>query len=81
MCCALCALREGSAAPQPRCPPPQETKALFLEAQARWGLGEVERAAQLAAEVLARDPAHGMAADLAAEIRGAQPGAGGPAGL
>ncbi len=47
----------------------QETKALFLEAQARWGLGEGQEAAQLAAAVLERDPAHGMAADLAAEIR------------
>lgn len=55
----------------PVCSPPQETKALFLEAQARWGLGEAEAAAALLARVLARDPAHEMAADLAGEVEAA----------
>jgi hypothetical protein len=47
----------------------QETKALFLEAQARWGLGQAQRAAELAALVLERDPAHAEAADLVAEVQ------------
>lgn len=57
-------------------PPPcalrQETKALFLEAQARWGLGQVALAAALAHEVLRRDPSHALAADLLAEIQQAR---------
>lgn len=46
----------------------QEIKALFLQAQAAWGLGRAEEASTLVAEVLERDPAHAMAADLAEEI-------------
>ncbi len=42
----------------------QLTTALFLEAQARLGLGEKKRARQLLAEVLHRDPNHALAADL-----------------
>jgi hypothetical protein len=49
----------------------QDTKALFLEAQALWGLGEAEAAAALLARVLARDPAHAQAADLAGEMEAA----------
>lgn len=50
-------------------PSVQETKALFLEAQALWGLGQTEAAAVLCGKVLRRDPSHAMAADLAAELR------------
>jgi tetratricopeptide (TPR) repeat protein len=43
----------------------QETTALFLEAQARLGLGETAAAKKLLAEVLKRDPNHALASDLA----------------
>lgn len=49
----------------------QETEALFMEAQALWGLGQAEQAVALVDKVLQRDPSHGLAADLAAEIKGA----------
>jgi tetratricopeptide (TPR) repeat protein len=45
----------------------QETAALFLEAQARLGLGQIARARTLLRTVLQRDPNHPLAADLAAE--------------
>jgi len=43
----------------------QETMALFLQAQARLGLGQKSRAKQLLSAVLRRDPNHALAADLA----------------
>ena len=46
----------------------QETTALFLQAQARLGLGNKARAKQLLATVLKRDPNHALAADLIHEI-------------
>ena len=42
----------------------QITAALFLQAQARLGLGQKATAKKLLAEVLARDPNHALAADL-----------------
>ena len=42
----------------------QETTALFLQAQARLGLGEQARARKLLARVLRRNPNHAPAADL-----------------
>jgi tetratricopeptide (TPR) repeat protein len=45
----------------------QETTALFLQAQARLGLGQKARARSLLAAVLQRDPNHALAADLAVE--------------
>ena len=42
----------------------QATGALFLEAQARLGLGQKSRAKKLLATVLQRDPNHAMAADF-----------------
>jgi tetratricopeptide (TPR) repeat protein len=45
----------------------QRTTALFLEAQARLGLGQISRARTLLRTVLKRDPNHPLAADLAAE--------------
>jgi tetratricopeptide (TPR) repeat protein len=42
----------------------QTTLALFLEAQARLGLGQQPRGLRLLREVLRRDPAHAPAADL-----------------
>ncbi|HEU5079089.1 MAG TPA: DUF5107 domain-containing protein [Opitutaceae bacterium] len=42
----------------------QETTAIFLEAQSAIGLGEIEKARRLLAEVLSRDPNHAAAADL-----------------
>ncbi|KAI7845803.1 hypothetical protein COHA_000715 [Chlorella ohadii] len=50
----------------------QETKALLLEAQARWGLGQAAQAWALAHEVLRRDPSHGRAADLVAAMQEAR---------
>lgn len=47
----------------------QATTALFLEAQARLGLGQRARAKRLLREVLRRDPSHALAADLAAACR------------
>jgi tetratricopeptide (TPR) repeat protein len=46
----------------------QKTTALFLEAQARFGLGERAEARKLIATVLRRDPNHALAADLAEEL-------------
>jgi tetratricopeptide (TPR) repeat protein len=46
----------------------QETKALYLEAQARLGLGEKAKARRLLAAVLARDLSHPLAADLLHEV-------------
>ena len=45
----------------------QETTALFLQAQARLGLGEEARGISLLEQVLHRDPNHAMARDLQAE--------------
>jgi tetratricopeptide (TPR) repeat protein len=42
----------------------QETTALFLQAQARLGLGQKAHAKRLLATVLKRDPNHALAADL-----------------
>jgi hypothetical protein len=44
----------------------QRTTALFMEAQARLGLGERAAARRLLATVLRRDPAHAAARDLLA---------------
>ncbi|MEO6992360.1 MAG: hypothetical protein ABI273_01910, partial [Lacunisphaera sp.] len=44
----------------------QETTALFLEAQARLGLGEKTAARKLLRTVLRRDPNHALAADFLA---------------
>ena len=46
----------------------QETAALFLQAQARLGLGQKAAAKALLRKVLRRDPSHAPAADLAAQI-------------
>ena len=46
----------------------QETTAMFLEAQARIGLGQKSRARRLLAEVLKVDPNHVPASDLWEEI-------------
>ena len=43
--------------------------ALFLEAQARFALGEPGRARELLDQVLRRDPSHARAADLLDEMR------------
>jgi hypothetical protein len=45
----------------------QQTTALFLEAQARFGLGQKARARSLLRLVLKRDPNHALAADLRVE--------------
>ncbi len=42
----------------------QKTEALFLQAQARLGLGEKTKARRLLREVLQRNPSHALAADL-----------------
>ena len=46
----------------------QQTTALFLQAQARLGLGEKARSRALIAAVLQRDPSHALAADLAEQL-------------
>jgi tetratricopeptide (TPR) repeat protein len=46
----------------------QLTTALFLEAQARLGLGQKARATALLRTVLKRDPSHALAADLAGSV-------------
>ncbi len=46
----------------------QETTALFLEAQARFGLGQKAKAKRLLRRVLQRDPNHAAAANLSGEI-------------
>ena len=43
----------------------QETIALFLQAQARLGLGQKPHATELLSAVLKRDPNHALAADFA----------------
>ncbi|HTQ39492.1 MAG TPA: DUF5107 domain-containing protein [Pirellulales bacterium] len=50
----------------------QKTTALFLEAQARLGLGKLKKAKSLLASVLRRDPNHALAADLLAEFAAAR---------
>lgn len=45
----------------------QQTTALFLEAQARLGLGQVAAGRRLLRQVLRRDPAHAAARDLRAD--------------
>jgi len=47
----------------------QETTALFLQAQARLGLGQPTRAKVLLQTVLRRDPNHALAADLLSEVK------------
>lgn len=47
----------------------QTTTARFLRAQACAGLGRIKQARALLADVLRRDPAHALAADLSAELR------------
>jgi tetratricopeptide (TPR) repeat protein len=47
----------------------QETTALFLQAQARLGLGQTKRARTLLNQVLRRDPNHALAADLMNEMK------------
>jgi tetratricopeptide (TPR) repeat protein len=42
----------------------QRTTAMFLEAQARLGLGQRSKARRLLREILRRDPSHALAADL-----------------
>jgi hypothetical protein len=44
--------------------------ALFLQAQARLGLGHATKAQELLTRVLSLDPSHSMAADLVAEPSG-----------
>lgn len=46
----------------------QETQALFIQAQASLGLGKRKRSRLLLEKVLQREPSHGLAADLLAEI-------------
>jgi tetratricopeptide (TPR) repeat protein len=46
----------------------QETDALFLQAQAHFGLGQKTKAKSLLKKVLRRDPSHACAADLMAEF-------------
>ena len=46
----------------------QETTALFLQAQARLGLGQKSKAKNLLRQVLRRDPSHALAADLKREV-------------
>jgi hypothetical protein len=46
----------------------QETKALFMQAQAQLGLGKKKQARLLLRTVLRRDPNHAMAADLTKEF-------------
>jgi len=45
----------------------QQTTAFFLEAQARFGLGQKAKAKHLLQQVLRREPSHAAAADLAKE--------------
>jgi tetratricopeptide (TPR) repeat protein len=52
----------------------QRTTALFLEAQARLGLGQTAVARRLLRQVLRRDPNHALAADLLAEAPASHPG-------
>jgi tetratricopeptide (TPR) repeat protein len=47
----------------------QETTAIFLQAQARLGLGQKQRARALLQATLRRDPGHALAADLLAGMR------------
>ena len=47
----------------------QETTALFLQAQAHWGLGQKSKAKGLLQKILRRDPNHALAADFLAEVQ------------
>jgi predicted Zn-dependent protease len=47
----------------------QQTTALFLQAQAKLGLGERAAASKLLSKVLQRHPNHALAADLASEFK------------
>jgi len=47
----------------------QETTALFLQAQARLGLGQTRQARALLRSALVRDASHAQAADLSAATR------------
>jgi tetratricopeptide (TPR) repeat protein len=47
----------------------EETRALFLQAQAWLGLGRRKKARALLETVLRRDPSHALAADLLTEVR------------
>jgi tetratricopeptide (TPR) repeat protein len=47
----------------------QQTSALFLQAQAQLGLGQLQRGWALLKAVLDRDPNHALAADLAAALK------------
>jgi tetratricopeptide (TPR) repeat protein len=47
----------------------EETRSLFLRAQAWLGLGRTKKARALLEKVLRRDPNHALAADLTAELR------------
>jgi len=61
----------------------QQTTALFLQAQARLGLGEHASARALLQQVLERDPNHAMASDLLNEVNGrraSKPRSGHPSG-
>lgn len=51
----------------------QKTTALFLEAQARLGLGQTGPARKTLHEVLRRDPNHALAADLLAAVSRSKP--------
>jgi len=51
----------------------QPVAAMFLEAQARLGLGETHEARRLLDEVLRLDQNHAAAADLAAELEPVAP--------
>ena len=46
----------------------QETTALFLQAQARMGLGKKSSAKKLLSQVLKRDPNHALATDLMSQF-------------
>jgi hypothetical protein len=48
----------------------QQTSALFMEAQAQFGLGQLPAARRLLGRVLKRDPNHAMASDLLEELAG-----------
>jgi hypothetical protein len=47
----------------------QKNQALFLQAQAKFGLGQRKAAAAILKTILKREPSHALAADLMAEIK------------
>ena len=51
----------------------QQTTALFIQAQAKLGLGKVRKARKLLLTVLQRDPNHALASDLIAELKETKP--------